>query len=1827
MPLLLKPDARIGIINRGEAAVRFISAVKEYNLLHETRLESVAFYIDSERHALFVKQADRAHPLASFSGFRGLTSSPYLSRPFLIAALKHTGCSAVWVGWGFLSEDPLFAADLEASGIVLLGPSSESMARLGDKIAAKELANRAEVPTTPWSGGPVETLDAAKSAANKIGYPVIIKAANGGGGRGIRKVYQESELAEQFESVGDEIFRFFGNRVVFIEALVSRGRHLEVQCIADHHGEVRTFGVRDCSVQRNNQKIIEETPPADLPAQVMVIMEEAAQRLLKSAAYCGAATVEYLYDIDRGEPYFMEVNTRLQVEHPITEELFGIDMVALQIYVAMGHRLAALPAASARGYVTEVRLNAEDPDQNFAPTPGRVNVFQSPNLAGIRIDTGIEQGSIIPREFDSMIAKIIAKAPTRAAAHAKIIRALQDLSIQIEKGTTNKAFLLELFNSPEVKASGVSTDFVERLIRAKEHQKLRTNWEIAIVAGLIYQYRERYFHEIERFTDKIQRFSSPRSIPSAAAEYTLSHGDQKYTMTVRGLGYRFYHLTYRGEMLIVRYAESGPDIIVFAGEKRHRVQIVPRTTFLQIEVDGVSYPLGLGSGGDIVAPSPSVVLSIKVKPGTRLAKGEPILSLEAMKMEMVVRAPEAGIVKKILVNPGEQVQAGYVLCEIQAEEDKSAKQSTGSSVPLSFASMMTPEQPKPHEIEDAWYALRREFLAHFLGHDAIGGTEALFERAQAFIKEHEDYREKFCQMIFIAIKSYTSIELLFTGNQLFEDNANRGARFEDLMMHFLNRSTDDDGLPQEFRTRLEDAFQWYTGANLSEFSSASRILYHIYRAHRNLTNKSELMKYCLDALRVHYPIVSHLCPRDKLADMLNNLIAVNPSAEALVDNAFRTRYKLIDKAYIEQINTDRHALVTELLSDLLETRTAEDRRQRLNEIISSGHQVVTAILAQKDLSSAQENTALEVIARRFNRDRKTRDGKVVTLGQHKLYDLTVSEGDEAFHSLITILTKNDVLSEMIWLRDFTKSLGRGKHEIVIMIPSMQKSDIAEILEHIPHLDLSVGLLSLGIDIKNHLNYFNFVKKEGQFTESQRRKYLSPLRYRELRIERMDNFKLELVYHSNLVHLMKAEAKVNPKDERLFAFVEIPETRIEFDERGNIKRIVGLEEHVLDALQAMRRHHATKKRRLHWNRIIVHIGHTLPINLSQIGDYPKLLTGLIQGSGIEKMVIYTKTSGRTQASVDTEILLENLNTKPGIRARVPSPKLLQPLSNYDSKVLRCIQRGSVYPYEVIRMITNNTDLDFPSGSFRELDIEVDADACHRIIDVSDRRHGENHANVVFGLVSNTLPDGRCFERVLLLGDPSMDMGSLAEGECRRVIAAIDLAWEKKLPVEWLPISSGAAIGMTTGTENLDWTAQVVKRIVEFTQNGGEINIIVDGINVGAQAYWNAEATMLMHNRGILIMTERGTMLLTGKKALDFSGSVSAEDNIGIGGVEQIMAPNGQAQLKVKDLNEAYHILFQYYDLSYSRLGERPARLETKDSNARNISEFTYADPLGMGFQTVGDILGTALNAERKKPFDTRQIMASIADSDAAKLERWAYWSEAETGIVWHTRLGGHAVTLIGIEGKPLARLGEIPNDGPETWSSGTLYPQSSRKVARAINAASGKLPVVVLANLSGFDGSPESLRHWQLEYGAEIGRAVVNFRGPIVFVVISRYHGGAYVVFSRRLNPEMTVIALENTFASVIGGAPAAAVVFPREVLKNTHEDPRIKAIEKQLAEGQIDKAQYKAVFERIRLEHQGRVAQEFEQIHTVERAQRVGSIDHIVAPEGLRPLVIRTLDS
>src|SRR5687767_10178356 len=369
--------------------MRLIRAVRELNAEHGTGITVIALHTEAERRATFVRAADEAVQLRETG-----TGTPYLDHEELGRALRASRADAAWVGWGFVAEDPAFAELCADLGVTFVGPSPEAMRLLGAKVEAKVLAEQAGVPVAPWSGGPVAGIEDGRRHAAAIGYPLIVKSRSGGGGRGIRIVRSEAELAEALTRTQAEAERTFGDPIVFMERLVEGGRHVEVQVIADRYGAVWAPGVRDCSVQRRNQKILEESSSTGLTVEQDRSLRDSAIAIARAAGYVGAGTVEFLFQPDQKLFTFLEVNTRLQVEHPVTEETTGLDLVKLQLHVAEGGRLAGEPPEES-GHAVEARLNAEDAEQGFAPAPGRVELMRLPTGPGVRVDTGFSVGDVI----------------------------------------------------------------------------------------------------------------------------------------------------------------------------------------------------------------------------------------------------------------------------------------------------------------------------------------------------------------------------------------------------------------------------------------------------------------------------------------------------------------------------------------------------------------------------------------------------------------------------------------------------------------------------------------------------------------------------------------------------------------------------------------------------------------------------------------------------------------------------------------------------------------------------------------------------------------------------------------------------------------------------------------------------------------------------------------------------------------------------------------------------------------------------------------------------------------------------------------------------------------------------------------------------------------------------------------------------------------------------------------------------------------------------------------------------------------------------------------
>ena len=439
---------RLFVANRGEIAVRVISSAKKLGL------ETVIGVSAADRDTLGARMADRAVVIGPAS-----SAKSYLDARLVVHAAKATGCDALHPGYGFLSEKPELARLCESEGLVFVGPRPETIESLGDKLSARAIASAAGVQTVPGTDC-IETLAAAQHAAASLGYPVVMKASAGGGGRGMFRANTAKDLADSFERASREAEAAFGDRRLYMERFVERARHVEVQIVGDGAGHVVHFGERDCSVQRRYQKLMEEAPATAVSAAIRGRLHEAAVNLTAGAKYRNAGTVEFLYDVDREDFYFIEVNSRIQVEHPVSEAVTGVDLIACQLRVAAGEGIGiAQRDVRSAGHAIEVRINAEDPTANFAPSPGRITRWQAPSGPGVRLDTHAQQGYLVPPFYDSMIGKLIVHGVDRNEAIERLLAAIRGFSLEGPRCTLPLAAFIA--DHPDFRSNKITTRWLE----------------------------------------------------------------------------------------------------------------------------------------------------------------------------------------------------------------------------------------------------------------------------------------------------------------------------------------------------------------------------------------------------------------------------------------------------------------------------------------------------------------------------------------------------------------------------------------------------------------------------------------------------------------------------------------------------------------------------------------------------------------------------------------------------------------------------------------------------------------------------------------------------------------------------------------------------------------------------------------------------------------------------------------------------------------------------------------------------------------------------------------------------------------------------------------------------------------------------------------------------------------------------------------------------------------------------------------------------------------------------------------------------------------------
>jgi propionyl-CoA carboxylase alpha chain len=632
------------VANRGEIARRVIRSA------HAMGIRCVAVYVDADADAPFVADADEAVRLPG----------SYLDGKTIVEAARATGADAIHPGYGFLAENAAFAGDVIAAGLVWVGPSPEAIERMGDKLAAKALAREAGVPTLAGSEDPAD--------AGSVGYPLLVKAAAGGGGKGMRIVESAEALEEAVAAARREAASGFGDDRVFLEHYVARARHIEIQILGDAHGEVVHLGERECSIQRRHQKIVEESPSPRVDPALRESMGDAALRLGRALGYRSAGTVEFLLDDDSGEFFFLEVNTRLQVEHPVTEAVTGIDLVREQLRIADGEPLGYTQSdITFTGSAIEARLYAEDPATDFLPATGTLVAFEPAASPEVRWDSGVARGSVIGTEFDPMLAKVIAHAPTRPEAAGRLALALE--RSHLGGVITNRDFLVATLRTPEFLAGDTTTDFIERVGPPRTVQLADEEIErVARIAALWIQGSNR--------AEAGALASAPSGWRNARLPdqwVVLENGEREIKVTYRTLRDGRFRFGDGTHARIHRWSIDGIDVevdgrrsgakVTRAGDRifvhghRGDVELVIQPRF---EIPGTE-----DASGGLVARMPGKVIDLRVRVGDSVKAGETLVVLEAMKMEHPMSAREDGVVTEIRVAVGEQVESGTLLLVVE----------------------------------------------------------------------------------------------------------------------------------------------------------------------------------------------------------------------------------------------------------------------------------------------------------------------------------------------------------------------------------------------------------------------------------------------------------------------------------------------------------------------------------------------------------------------------------------------------------------------------------------------------------------------------------------------------------------------------------------------------------------------------------------------------------------------------------------------------------------------------------------------------------------------------------------------------------------------------------------------------------------------------------------------------------------------------------------------------------------------------------------------------------------------------------------------------------
>ena len=1316
---------RVAIINRGEAAMRFIHAARELNQEQGTTLRTIALFTDPDRNAMFVREADEKVCLGSANALdlnTGQFKSRYVDYESLTEAMTSAHADAVWVGWGFVAEHAAFADLCREMGIVFIGPDGDVMRRVGDKIASKRLAEQAQIPVAPWSGGSVETLPEALHHAATIGYPLLIKAAAGGGGRGIREVLSPEQLPRAFDAARAEAFKAFGDPTIFLERQITGAHHVEVQIIADHFGTTWAAGVRDCTVQRRHQKVLEEAPSPLLSAEQDLLLRACAVRLCQAAGYQNAGTVEFLCEPSDNRFWFMEMNTRLQVEHPVTECTTGIDLVKLQIHVARGGRLTG-EAPRTTGHSIEVRLNAEDPENGFAPAPGTIQRFRMMTGPGVRIDTGVAEGDSVAPEFDSMIAKIIAHGQTRKEALSRLHRALRESVVVIQGGTSNKPFLLELLTREEVQEGQVHTGWLDELAANGNHISQRYS-HVALAQAAIEAYNAELAVERSQFYASAAR-GRPQVRSDIGRSVALRYRGNPYSVRICQVGPNRYRLELNEscvDAVVDRFGEFEYWLTAF-GQHFHIVSVAQARDY-RIEVNGVSHRVERDDGGFVHAPSPSVVVSINVQPGDMVSAGDRLAVLEAMKMEMQVVAPFSGRVRKVLTMSNVQVDTGAPLLQIEPDSGDGVVAETAR---IDFA--VKTAEDRPNEVNQSSCRRSLEDLRQLmLGFDIDpkDSTKLLTQWGQTCPVDSDDIRQAEDEILSIFVDVCTLFQREPEVNEVASSQEPTAETY--LFAYLRMLDTRGEGLPIAFVNSLKRALSHYGIATLDHSPQLEETLLWICKSHQRIEQQ---IAPIIGILERRLQRAATFAPRveESFRALLDRMICLtNGNFVALSDLAREVRYRYFDQPVFERARKQVYEQVEGHLAYLAAHPDAADRHQRLRALVECPQPLVTRLSGRfASAHAALRKLMLEAITARYYRIRPLTslhslefDGQCYATaeylyeGKHIHVFATHSEYSrlaEAVAAMALLLARvppahDIVLDFYTWHNGALDDAEAKQQEIQRLL------SLAPFARPNRRIVVTVAGPGHGDGISGML-HFTYRRSDAGYTEEKLYRGLHPMMGKRLHLWRLGNFNLERLPSVEDVYLLHAVARDNPKDVRLFACAEVRDVTAVRDPAGRVVQLPHLERMLAETLASIRLYQSRRRpqERLHWNRIFLYVWPPLNLGRDELDSIVRRLAPSTQGLGLEQVVLRVRIPN--PATGEVRDMIVRISTPAGTGTLItfrPADKLqpMKPLAEYEQKVVRMRQRGLIYPYEIIRMLTpapHETRAEFPPGEFIEHDLDA------------------------------------------------------------------------------------------------------------------------------------------------------------------------------------------------------------------------------------------------------------------------------------------------------------------------------------------------------------------------------------------------------------------------------------------------------------------------------------------------------------------------------------------